>query len=64
MTKTNREIESLAFTSVDDLRVQIKYSKMTGKTLEQDTLKKAHELCMQHGYKTKAKMINALIKTK
>jgi len=57
-----REINTLVYTSADDLRTQIKYFKSLGKMPSVETLQSAHALCLQHGYKTKANLLAALIK--
>ena len=57
-----KEINTLVYTSADDLRSQIKYFKSMGKIPSVETLQSAHALCIQHGYKTKANLLAALIK--
>lgn len=61
MTSTDPEVQRLVYTSVDDLRVHIKLAK-TNTPLDPEKVAQAHELCLQHGYKTKAKLLNSLLK--
>lgn len=56
-----RALNSLVYTSADDLRVQINYYKSLGALPKVSTLQAAHALCIQHGYKTKAKLLQSLL---
>jgi hypothetical protein len=48
--------------SVDDLRTQIKLSNIQGSQPCLATLQVARHVCLEHGYKTKAKILAAAIK--
>jgi pyruvate formate-lyase activating enzyme-like uncharacterized protein len=56
------DVDRLVHTSVDDLRTHIKMMALTGRVPNIWTLKVAHEECLDRGYKTKAKMLEAVIK--
>jgi hypothetical protein len=61
MTSTELEVRRLVYTSVDDLRTQLKFAKINT-PLDQEIIARAHQLCLQHGYKTKAKLLNSMLK--
>ena len=57
-----KELDRLVHTSADDLRVQTKWFRMTGVYPESAVLREAHETCLRLGYKTKAKILQPLLK--
>jgi hypothetical protein len=57
-----KEVDCLVYTSADDLRVQTKYFRITGVYPESAVLREAHEACVRLGYKTKAKILQPLLK--
>lgn len=50
-------VDRLVFTSVDDLRSKIKLSEKMGSRPCLATLQVARQMCLDHGYKTKAKIL-------
>jgi hypothetical protein len=56
------EVDRLVFGSVDDLRTQIKLSNSQGTQRCLANLQVARQVCLEHGYKTKAKILAAAIK--
>lgn len=57
-----QEVDRLVFGSVDDLRTQIKLSNIQGTQRCLANLHVARHVCLEHGYKTKAKILEAAIK--
>lgn len=55
-TENTESTERLVYTSVEDLKTQLKLAKMQG-SLRELPIKEAHDLCVSHGYKTKAKLL-------
>jgi hypothetical protein len=56
------DVDRLVFGSVDDLRTQIKLSNIQGTQRCLANLQVARQMCLDHGYKTKAKILEAAIK--
>jgi len=58
------DVDRLVFTSVDDLRTQIKLLQRADSLVKPclATLQVARHACLEHGYKTKAKILEAVIK--
>jgi len=57
-----KEVDCLVHTSADDLRAQTKYFRITGVYPDGAVLRQAHETCVRLGYKTKAKILQPLLK--
>jgi hypothetical protein len=55
-------VDRLVHTSVDDLRTHIKLMELTGRGPSIWTMKEARQECLDRGYKTKAKMLETVIK--
>lgn len=56
-----KEIDSLVYTSADDLRSQLNYYKSMGTMPDIEILRSAHALCISLGYKTKANHLTRAI---